>query len=219
MLADIAGVGGFFVDIASGAVTTVFMTVVTMATSLVVGVPLAVLRTQEKSRFVSVLAGAWIELFRSTPLLLQLLWIYYVVPSLIGLRMSALLTGYVCFVLHVSAFNAETFRAGLGSIPPGQREAALALGMTRWKAFTRVLLPQAVRRILPPLGTTWIQLFQNTSVLAFINVGELTFKSISLSNATYQSLPIYTALAVWYLVLGYPQAKGVEWLYRHVKAA
>lgn len=217
MFGGVTIVGGFFAQIASGAEITVVFTVLTMAVSLVVGVPLAVLRSQKRSRPVSVVAGMWIELFRSTPLLMQLLWIYYVVPSLMGLRMSALLTGFICFVLHTSAFNAETFRAGLGSIPPGQRDAAMALGMNGRQAFFRVLLPQAVRRVLPPLGTTWIQLFQNTSVLAFINVSELTFKAMSLSNATYQSLPIYTALAVWYLVLGYPQAKGVEWLYRNIR--
>jgi His/Glu/Gln/Arg/opine family amino acid ABC transporter permease subunit len=207
----------YFVSIGRGAILTVVVTVVVMALSLVLGMLLAVARMQSRSRALSRVVGACIEFLRATPMLVQLMWLYYVLPSVTPIRLSGLLTGVLSLTLWNAAFNAETFRAGLGSLPQGQREAALAMGMTPVQAFRRVLMPQAVRRVLPPLGTTWVQLFQNTSILAFIQVSELTFKSLSLSEETYEYLPIFTALFFWYLFLGYPQAKAVDWLHRRLQ--
>jgi polar amino acid transport system permease protein len=114
----------------------------------------------------------------------------------------------------VSAYNGETFRAGIASIRQGQSEAAYALGMTRWQATREIVLPQAVRRVLPVLASTWVSLFKDTSLVSVISVGELAYTSMRIRAQTYRVLEMLTAMAAIYWLLGYPQAKLVDWINR-----
>ena len=116
------------------------------------------------------LATAYVELFRNLPLILVVFWAFYVLPILTGLGLSPLATGLAALALNVTAYNAETFRAGINSIRRGQVEAAMALGMSRAQALRRVIVPQAVRRILPVLASTWVSLFKDTSLVSVIAV-------------------------------------------------
>jgi polar amino acid transport system permease protein len=114
----------------------------------------------------------------------------------------------------VTAYNAETFRAGINSIRRGQVEAALALGMTRTQALRRIVLPQALRRVLPVLASTWVSLFKDTSLVSVIAVTELAYVSMQVRAQTFRVLEMLTAMAVIYWLLGYPQAKLVDWIQR-----
>ncbi len=128
--------------------------------------------------------------------------------------MSPLATGLTALALNVTAYNAETFRAGINSLRRGQTEAAMALGMSRTQALRRVLIPQALRRVTPVLASTWVSLFKDTSLVSVIAVSELAYVTLQIRAQTYRVLEMLTALAAIYWLLGYPQAKLVDWMQR-----
>lgn len=199
-----------------GALLTIFLTVTTMALAIPGGLLLAFLRLSPV-RGLSLAATCFVEFFRATPLLLQIYWVYYVLPAAFGIQLDALTTAIVGLTCNVSAFNSETFRAGILSIRQGQWNAGLALGMSRAQVMTRIVLPQAVMRVLPALASTWVSLFKDTSLVAIISVPELSYVSLKLRAETYRILEVLTAVALIYWVLGYPQAKLVDWIHRRWK--
>jgi len=200
----------------AGTATTVLLTIATMAIAVPCGIVVAVLRLYAW-RPVRALATGYVELFRNLPLILVVYWAFYVLPILTGLGLSPLATGLAALSLNVSAYNAETFRAGINSIRRGQVEAAMALGMTRAQALRRVIVPQALRRILPVLASTWVSLFKDTSLVSVIAVTELAYVSMQVRAQTFRVLEMLTAMAVLYWLLGYPQAKLVDWMQRRMK--
>ena len=115
--------------------------------------------------------------------------------------------------VNLAAFVAEIYRAGITSIRPGQIHAALALGMTRPQLYRRIILPQAIARVMPALGNLWVSLFKDTSILSVIGVGELMYAGRMVASDTYRPLEVFTGVAVIYYVLAYPQALGVNWLF------
>jgi len=192
---------------------TVLLTVATMFIAVPCGIAVAVLRLYAWKP-VGVLATAYVELFRNLPLILVVYWAFYVLPILTGLGLSPLATGVTALALNVTAYNAETFRAGINSIRRGQTEAAMALGMSRAQALRRVVVPQALRRILPVLASTWVSLFKDTSLVSVIAVSELAYVAMQIRAQSYRVLEMLTAMAVIYWLLGYPQAKLVDWMQR-----
>ena len=163
---------------------------------------------------VRALAAAYVEFFRNLPLILVVFWAFYVLPILTGLGLPPLATGLAALALNVTAYNAETFRAGINSIRRGQVEAAMALGMNRVQALRRVVVPQALRRILPVLASTWVSLFKDTSLVSVIAVTELAYVSMQIRAQSFRVLEMLTAMAAIYWLLGYPQAKLVDWIQR-----
>jgi polar amino acid transport system permease protein len=193
--------------------TTIMLTVATMAIAVPCGIVVAVLRLYAWAP-VRALATWYVELFRNLPLILVVFWAFYVVPILIGVGLPPLATGLAALALNVTAYNAETFRAGLNSIRKGQVEAAMALGMSQVQALHRVIIPQALRRILPVLASTWVSLFKDTSLVSVIAVTELAYVSMQIRAQTFRVLEMLTAMAIIYWLLGYPQAKLVDWIQR-----
>jgi His/Glu/Gln/Arg/opine family amino acid ABC transporter permease subunit len=202
----------------NGAWMTIWLTVVTMALALPGGLLLALLRLSPL-RLVSGTATAFVEFFRATPLILQIYWVYYVLPAYFDVQMSQLSTAIVGLACNVSAFNSETFRSGIVSIRQGQWNAGLALGMARWEVFVRIVLPQALMRVLPALASTWVSLFKDTSLVSIISVAELSYVALQLRAETYRILEVLTAMAALYWLMGYPQAKLVDWIHRRYKVA
>jgi polar amino acid transport system permease protein len=200
----------------AGTATTFLLTIATMAIAVPCGVVVAVLRLYAW-RPVRALATGYVELFRNLPLILVVYWAFYVLPIMTGLGLSPLATGLAALSLNVTAYNAEIFRAGINSIRRGQVEAAMALGMTRAQALRRVIVPQALRRILPVLASTWVSLFKDTSLVSVIAVTELAYVSMQVRAQTFRVLEMLTAMAVLYWLLGYPQAKLVDWMQRRMK--
>ncbi len=193
--------------------TTVLLTVATMAIAVPCGIVVASLRLYAWAPL-SAIATAYVELFRNLPLILLVYWAFYVPPIATDLGLSPFATGLAALALNVTAYNAETFRAGIGSIRRGQLEAAMALGMTRAQAVRRIVLPQAVRRILPVLASTWVSLFKDTSLVSVIAVTELAYVAMQIRAQTFRVLEMLTAMAAIYWLLGYPQAKFVDWIQR-----
>jgi polar amino acid transport system permease protein len=193
--------------------TTILLTVATMAIAVPCGIVVAMLRLYAWKP-VAALATAYVELFRNLPLILVVYWAFYVLPIMTGLGLSPLATGLAALALNVTAYNAETFRAGINSIRRGQLDAAMALGMSRAQALRRVVLPQASRRILPVLASTWVSLFKDTSLVSVIAVTELAYVAMQVRAQTFRVLEMLTAMAAIYWLLGYPQAKLVDWIQR-----
>jgi polar amino acid transport system permease protein len=193
--------------------TTFLLTIATMAIAVPCGIVVAALRLHTAAP-VRAAATAYVELFRNLPLILVVYWAFYVVPILTGVGLSPLATGLAALALNVTAYNAETFRAGLNSIRRGQVEAAMALGMSRRQTLLRVVVPQAVRRILPVLASTWVSLFKDTSLVSVIAVSELAYAAMQVRAQTFRVLEMLTAMALIYWALGYPQAKLVDWIQR-----
>ena len=192
---------------------TVLLTFLTMLFAVPAGIVLALMRLSQ-SKPLSAASVCFVEFFRNLPLILVVYWAFYVMPVAVGIQFSAFTTGLVALCLNVSAYNSETFRAGINSIRKGQMEAAIAVGMSRWQAMRQIIIPQAWRRVLPVLASTWVSLFKDTSLVSVISVGELAYNSMRLRAQTYRVLEMLTAMAAIYWMLGYPQAKLVDWINR-----
>jgi His/Glu/Gln/Arg/opine family amino acid ABC transporter permease subunit len=192
---------------------TIGLTVATMALAVPGGILLALMRLSS-NKVLSNVSLWFVEFFRNLPLILVIYWAFYVMPIAFDVQFSALTTALVALVLNVSAYNAETFRAGINSIRKGQMEAALAMGMSRRQAMFKVVIPQAARRILPVVASTWISLFKDTSLVSVIAVGELAYTSMQIRAQTFRVLEMLTAMAALYWLMGYPQAKLVDWIHK-----
>ncbi|MFT3718165.1 amino acid ABC transporter permease [Pseudorhodoferax sp.] len=197
----------------SGALMTVLLTVLTMLLALPGGIALALMRLSAH-RLPRGVSMAFVEFFRNLPLILVIYWAFYVMPMVFDVQFSPFTTAVVALVLNVSAYNAETFRAGINSIRKGQMEAALAMGMSRRQAMFKVVIPQAGRRILPVIASTWVSLFKDTSLVSVIAVSELAYSAMQIRAQTFRVLEMLTAMAVLYWLMGYPQAKLVDWIHR-----
>jgi polar amino acid transport system permease protein len=200
----------------SGLSLTCALTALCMMLGLVVGLGAAVGRLS-RWRVVRAIAFAYTEVFRTTPLLVQVVWVFYVLPIVTGVALTAFFSGLVALGLNVGAFMAEIYRAGILSVSPGQTAAGLALGMTPAQVFRRVVLPQAVTRVIPPMATTWVALFKDTAILSAIGVVELMFRAREIATDTFRPLEIFSVVALVYFLITYPQSLGVNYLYRRFR--
>ena len=155
----------------------------------------------------------YVELFRSIPVLVLILWIYYGLPVVLGISMNPFIAGVVALAISDSAFEAEIFRAGIQSIGREQTEAADAIGLNYIQKMRLVILPQAIRRILPPLGNQFVYMLKMSSLVSIIGLQELTRKANELSVTVYRPLEIYTVLVLEYLVL----ILIVSWMVRRLE--
>jgi glutamine transport system permease protein len=168
--------------------------------SLGIGLLIAILRVQ-RARPLQWLAIGFIDFFRAVPLLVLLIWLYYGVTIITGLSFSAFQAGVLGIGLLYGANLAEIFRAGLEAVPTGQREAALTLGLSRRQALQSVVLPQAVRISIPPLGNMWIGVMKDSTLVSILGIQEImrTAQNVVLTN--FRPFEIYTTVAIIYLVL------------------
>lgn len=192
---------------------TLQITIVSTLCAMVVGLAAALLRLS-KIPVVAQMVRAYIDLFRCTPVLVQLVWIYYALPLILGIRMSAFASAVLTLSLNMGAFLGEIFRAGIQSIDVGQREAAFVLGMTYRQTLRRIILPQALVRMLPPIGSSMIILLKESSLASFIAVAELTYQGHVLQAATFRPIEILSVVAGVYFVLTFPLTVLVQYLER-----
>ncbi|MFC3206222.1 amino acid ABC transporter permease [Aquamicrobium soli] len=157
-------------------------------------------------------ASIFIEVFRNTPVLVQIIWFYYAFPVLIDVQMPGFVAAVLGIGLNSVAYSAEVFRAGIQSIERGQWEAARAIGMQYMAIMRRIILPQAIRRMIPAFANRMIEIFKATSLASAIAVGELLFRGEELANTIYRPMEIYTIVAILFFVLIYPLAPLTYWL-------
>ncbi|HEX8144037.1 MAG TPA: ABC transporter permease subunit [Pyrinomonadaceae bacterium] len=179
---------------------------------LPIGLFLALMRVQS-SRIVSAPAAVYVEVVRGTPLLVQILFIYFVMPTF-GISIPAFWSGIIALTLNSAAYIAEIFRAGILSIDAGQMEAARALGMTYSQAMRRIILPQTFRRVVPPLTNEGIALLKDSSLVTIIGITELTRTGQEAASRYAAPLTIWPVVALFYLLLTFPLTRVAEYLER-----
>ena len=203
-------------DLLEGIQVTIFLTFASMALALVVGLLLALAQFPRRTRFIRWPARAFVEVIRGTPLLLQLFYIFYVFPFF-GLRLDGMLAAMLGLGINTGAYLSEVFRAGIDAVDKGQWEAADALGMPATLTLRRVILPQAFRIVIPPVGNYFISLFKDTALVSTISVSELLFTGQLLAAQTFRYIEIYTIIFVMYFAISYPASLGVRWIERHMR--
>jgi polar amino acid transport system permease protein len=187
----------------AGARYTVLVSVLAILLGLLIGLVAAVFRLYGP-RPLGWLVAFYVDFVRSTPLLVQLVWVFFALPILIDRSLPPLAAGVLTLGVYAGAYLVEIFRAGILAIPSGQRHAALALGMTGWQVLWRIILPQAIVRMLPPVASTFISLVKDSSLVSVISVAELMWASQSLVGFTMRPVEVLTGTAVLYVVLTYP---------------
>jgi polar amino acid transport system substrate-binding protein len=193
---------GYLPLLARGALVTLELSVMAMLAAVLAGLNIALARLYAP-KFLSVLAVGYIELIRGTPLLIQLFLIFYGLPH-IGIRFSPMTAAVLGLALNYSAYEAENYRAGIQSIPKTQMEAALALGMNRIQALRYVIIPQAVRLVIPPVTNDFIALLKDSSLVSVITMVELTKAYSQLASIHYDYLGIGLLAAAMYFLVGLP---------------
>jgi polar amino acid transport system substrate-binding protein len=195
---------------------TVLLSCASFPLAILIGLAVAVGRLYGPPFLRPFLAG-YVEVLRGTPLMLQLYAIFFLLPK-VGLALPAVVAAIAGLALNYSAYESEIYRAGLKAVPSGQFEAALALGMTKWQALRHVLVPQAVRIVMPPVTSDFIALFKDTSVCSAITVIELTkrYSVLALSTGRIVELAVVTALL--YLAMSWPLSLLSRWFERRLEA-
>ena len=201
-----------------GLVVTVSFTVAIVVGGLVVGLTAAICLL---SRFAVLRAVslAFIEIFRCTPVLVQLIWCYYALPMLAGIEMTPVTASLLALSCYGGAFYAEIIRGGIVSIDAGQSEAASALGMTPTLAMRRIILPQALRRMVPPLMNQSILQFKNTSLVSVLAVPDLVYQGQMAAHDSFRPLETYTAVAAAYFAILFPLTLFVRYRERRSEDA
>lgn len=160
---------------------------------------------------------AFVEVFRNTPLLVQLMWIHFALPTLTGVRMSVFQSGLLGLSLNSSAYMSEIVRAGIDAVPKGQWEVSRALGLGAYAMWRCVILPQALRIVLPPLAGMMISLLKGTAVLSILSVAELMRATTRISTHTARPVELFTSAALIYLAFGIATSRAFAALERHIQ--
>ncbi len=211
---DLALLARFGPDLLLAAGVTALLACTSMPLAMAIGLAVALGRVYGPKGLARPL-GVYVEVVRGTPLLIQLYALFYVLPDL-GLALTPWAAGVAGLAINYSAYEAEIYRAGLQAIPRGQMEAALALGMSRGMALRRVIVPQALRIVIPPVASDFIALFKDTSVCSVITLIELTKRYSILFNSQGGALEFGIATAALYLAMSLPLSRLSRWLERRI---
>lgn len=201
-----------------GVGATLGVCLISFGAAMVIGLVAALLRLS-RIRPLRLISQIYVDLIRSTPLLIQLVWIFYALPLLTGWSLSVMETGVLALSLYGGAYLSEVFRSGIYTIDEGQFEAAQAIGLRSDQMWRRIILPQALTVMLPPITSTFITLVKKSSLLSVIGVPELMFQMMALNTTTFRSLEIFTVGSGIYFLLTYPIAIGLNVLYQRRIAA
>jgi polar amino acid transport system permease protein len=202
---------GFLVE---GFGATIAISLIAIVCSVVLGATVS-LAAFAPGRALRAFNRGYVELFRAVPILVMVLWVYYGLPALLGVQFGIFVSGIIALALSDSAFEAEVFRAGIQSVEKGQVEAAKSVGLSRWQAMRFVVLPQAIRRVLPALGNQFVYMLKMSSLLSVIGFQELTRRANELTVTEYRPLEIYTFLVAEYLAL----ILVASWLVRRLETS
>jgi len=200
----------FLPPLLDGAVITIAVSLLAFSLAMVSGLAIGIARISRLAPL-RVVAACYIQFIRGTPLLLQLFFIYYVLPYA-GIVLSPFVSGAIGLTLNYAAYMAEVFRSGIQAIPKGQWEAGSSVGMSRSLLMRRIILPQAIRIIVPPIGNFFVSIFKDSALVSVITMRDLMFSGELLASATYKNFEIFAMVSVIYFCISYPVAKFVEWI-------
>jgi His/Glu/Gln/Arg/opine family amino acid ABC transporter permease subunit len=212
---DWSVVSDYFPALMLGLVVTLKVSAISELVGIALGLVVALCRL---SNFAPLryLAIAYIDFLRGIPVLVILLWVYYGFSILFGLNFSQMEAGVIGLGCSYSAYIAEIFRAGIQAIPKGQREAGRTLGLARWQVMIYVVLPQAVRIIIPPMGNTVISMLKDSSLVAILAVSDLMRQTMVAAAETFRPFELYAAAAIIYYLLTFLSARLITFLERRL---
>lgn len=206
-----------------GTRTTILISLITVFFGFVFGCVIALMRLSN-NLILNKFAGAYIKILRGTPMLVQLWIVYYqldFIPfpdmTVWGVDLERALPCAIALSLNSSAYVAEIIRAGIEAVDPGQNEAARSIGMTKVQSMTHIIMPQAIKNILPAIGNEFITMIKETSIIQYLGVSDLMYNNGIVATATYDPLPCYYISAIIYLILNLVMGKGVNILERRLK--
>ena len=214
--------GVFFVQ---GVEYTLLLAIVSVSLAVIPAMLLALMRLS-RNKVVKTISGAYIAAFRSTPMLVQLSIIYFGLFGVISIPrvtilgfvdLSRFIPGVVALALNSSAYVAEIFRAGILADDAGQMEAARSLGLSKWQGMKLVVLPQAIKNVLPALANEVVTMVKESSICSMLGMAELMFGAKAVASTTYISLAPYTLAALIYFCINYPASKAIEAVERRMR--
>lgn len=188
---------------------TVKLTVICIVLGCSLGFLVGLARTS-RSLVLRAVSGVYVEFFRGTPVLIQLFWIFFCLPLLLGAELSNLASGVIALTLYMGAITSETFRASLKSIGPEQLDACVALGLPRNVQIVNVVLPQAVLRAIPTLLSNCVSLFKESALVSAVGMADLMFVGQNISNNTARPVEVLTVVALIYFVIAFPLTRAVS---------
>lgn len=194
----------------SGFGTTILCSVIALFFSLIIGSLFAIFEIMP-NKLMRFLGHLYVEVFRNIPLLVITMFFFVVIPLYV-VKISGFTAGTIGLTIYTSAFIAETVRSGIQSVDPGQMEGAKSNGMTFWQAMRYVVLPQAFKIVIPPLGNQFINLVKNSSVLAFVAGFDLMYQGNMIANDTLQTMSTFFAVGVLYLIITMPLSYYMRYL-------
>lgn len=211
----------YFVD---GVLNTLALSVVAVLLAVLPALVLALMRLS-KNKLIHTLSGAYIAIFRSTPIMVQLSIIYFGlfnavrIPNItIGfIRLNMFIPFVVSLALNSSAYVAETFRAGILAVDSGQMEAARSLGLSQWKSMQLVVLPQAIKNVLPALGNEMVTMVKESSICSAYGMMELMWSARNVAGTTGISIGPFVFIALIYFCINFPASKAIEALERRMR--
>jgi polar amino acid transport system permease protein len=201
--------------LASGVVVTLILSVVAGVTSLATGFAIALLRLYGP-RWLRPAVVLYIDSMRAVPVLVVLVWTFFALPLVTGITMPPFFAALIGLTLHLAAYAAEIVRAGIESVRPGQTRASLALGMSHAQVVRRIVLPQAIVRMLPAFGSLLSVTIKDTAIASVIAVTELMRQSETLAGQSFQPIEVYSFAMLVYFTILYPVTRGVDRIYRRV---
>jgi His/Glu/Gln/Arg/opine family amino acid ABC transporter permease subunit len=190
----------FWRPLATAAGMTIAITAAALACGLVIGIVLAIL-LELRIGFLRYVLNAYIEIWRNTPLIVQLFWVHFGLPMLTGISTTALQSGLLALTLQSSAYLADIARAGIQAVPRGQWDAAMALSLPTRTKWLEIILPQALKVMIPPLGNLAVSFLNGSALLGVLSVGELMTISTRISDYTSKPIEIMTVVALIYLAI------------------
>lgn len=197
-------------ELLTGLGQTLLCSIIALIFALIIGSAFAIMETMP-NKVARVIARVYIEVFRNIPLLVITMFFYVVIPMYV-VKISGFASGTIGLTLYSSAFIAETVRSGIQSVDPGQMEGARANGLSYWQSMRYIILPQAFRYVIPPLGNQFINLVKNSSVLAFVAGFDLMYQANVIASDSLQSMSTYLCVGLLYLVLTLPLSYYMRYL-------
>lgn len=197
---------------------TLMVTAISLSIAIVLGLGIGLMRIS-KHQIVTGVARVYVEVFRNTPALVQLIWVYYCLPVLTGINLSPTTSCIVALAVNGAAYVAEIFRAGIQAVPSGQAEAARSVGMSYSMSMRKIILPQAVRHMIPPFVNEAVSLLKYSSLVSVLGVADLTYQAQTLSTTTFRPIEIFTFIGVVYFVLCFAISSAAQVLERRLRAS
>ncbi|MEK6190348.1 MAG: amino acid ABC transporter permease [Carnobacterium alterfunditum] len=186
----------------AGFLNTLYSSIIALFFSLIIGTLMAILQLS-KTKWINILANAYVEFFKNIPLLIIVMFFYVVIP-LYWFSMNGFTAGTIGLTIYTSAFIAETVRAGIMGVPKGQTEAGLSTGLTQNETMRYIVLPQAFKIVIPPLGNQFINLVKNSSVLAMVTGLDLMYQGDLIASETFNTFDTYILIGAIYLIITLP---------------